>query len=85
MNTFPVWVRSLGGASRVTVEGAANTRWLLERLRRATNVNGPVTMLHDKISSICSFQMAYDASTSRSGFEKLLAAIPEVKLMTEPE
>lgn len=85
MNAFRVWLRPLGDVCRVRVDSVANAKWLLNRLSQSAVVNtsGPIGKIDG--TSNCSFEVPCDSTLSRSKFEKLLAAIPEVKLMTGPE
>ncbi len=84
MNTFRVWVRPLGSACRVRVDGIKNTGWLLDRLAQAFvfKTNEPVN--ENEASSCYTFRVAYSSQISRRGFERLLGAIPEVNLMLDP-
>jgi len=84
MNTFRVWIRPLGTVCRVRVEGVENTEWLLDRLSESFvfKTSEPLTDVNG--TSHRTFRVAYRPQMSRPRFEKLLAAIPEVKLMTDP-
>ena len=84
MNAFRVWVRPLGSNCRVRVDGIRNAQWLLNRLGHSFVFKTADPMNEEKGSSCCSFRVPYDFQTSRRGLDGLLAAIPEVKLMTEP-
>jgi hypothetical protein len=84
MNTFRVWIRPLGTVCRVRVEGVGNTEWLLDRLSESFvfKTSEPLTDVNG--TSQRTFRVAYRPQMSRRTFEKLLAAIPEVSLMTDP-
>lgn len=84
MNAFCVWIRPLESNCRVRVDGIRNAQWLLNRLGRAFVFKTADPLNEEAGSSCCTFRVAYDFQTSRRGIEKLLAAIPEVKLMTTP-
>jgi hypothetical protein len=84
MTTFRVWTRSLGSASRVRVEGGENATWLLGRLSQSFVFKSSESIRPEGDNLSCTFQVPYGSQTSRSTFEKLLAAIPEVTLMTDP-
>lgn len=84
MNAFRVWIRPLGGNCRVRVDGVGNAEWLLDRLGHSFVFKTADPMNEEDGSSCCAFRVAYDVQTSRRGFERLLAAIPEVTLMTDP-
>jgi hypothetical protein len=85
MNVFHVWIRSLGNSSRVRVEGNDNAQWLVGRLSRSFVFKSSQPMHQETSTLFYSFEVPYTSQTSRSTFEKLLATIPEVTLMTEPE
>lgn len=82
MNTFRVWLRPFGDALSVRVDGSRNALWLLDRIGRSFAFKTAAPIYEDEESSCCTFQLAYNSQMSRRGFEKLLAAIPEVNLMS---
>ncbi len=84
MNAFQVWLRPLGAVCRVRVDGIENTNWLLDRLRQSRASISEASDEKEALSGCC-LEVHYNRGLSRSRFEKLLAAIPEVGLMTEPE
>jgi hypothetical protein len=84
MNTFRVWIRPLGTVCRVRVEGTGNTEWLLDRLSESFVFKTSEPLNDVNGTSHHTFRVAYRPQMSRRAFEKLLAAIPEVKLMTDP-
>ena len=84
MNAFRVWLRPLGSACRVRVDGISNAEWLLDRLGHSFVFKTADPMNEEEGSSCCTFGLAYNSQMSRRGFERLLAAIPEVNLMTDP-
>jgi len=84
MKSFQVWIRPLSSACRVCVDGIRNAQWLLNRLSDffVFKTSEPVD---DNLATACSsFQVQYNSQMSGSKFAKLLAAIPEVNLMSEP-
>lgn len=85
MSKFRVWVRALGPGCRLRVDGLANAWWLLRRLSPLGQpvAGAPKTTVRG--SAIYSLRVAYTGGQTRSGFETLLAAIPEIELMPEPE
>ena len=83
MNAFRVWVRPLGSNCRVRVDGIRNAQWLLNRLGHSFVFKTAQPMNEEDGSACCSFHVAHSSQTSRRGIERLLAAIPEVKLMRE--
>jgi hypothetical protein len=84
MTAFRVWIRSLGNASRVRVEGSDNARWLIGRLSRSFVFKSSLPVREERDSVCCTFEIPYNSQTTRSTFERLLATIPEVTLMAEP-
>ncbi len=84
MTRFRVWLRPLGNTSRVRVEGKDNTGWLLGRLSQSFVFKNSEPVCEEMGSACCTFHVSYGAQVSRLSFEKLLAAIPEVLLMSEP-
>lgn len=85
MKAFRVWVRPLGGVCRVRVDGLPNATWLLDRLGQSFVFKTCEPICCDGGSSCCTFRVSYGPQVSRSSFDRILAAIPEVNLMTEPE
>lgn len=84
MNAFSVWVRPLGGNCRMRVDGIRNAHWLLNRLGHSFVFKAAEPMNEEEGSSCCTFRVAYNSQMSRRGLERLLTAIPEVRLMTDP-
>lgn len=84
MTPFHVWLRPLGGACRVRVDGVENTQWLLHRLGQSFVFKTADPIAEEADSSCCTFRVQYDSQMSRHGLEKLLAAISEITLMTDP-
>jgi len=84
MNIFRVWIRPLGEGCRVKVDGLQNARWLLNRLSQSFVFESSESIIDDQASSCSTFRVPYSPRNPRSKFEKLLAAIPEVKLMLDP-
>ncbi len=83
MNAFPVWLRPLGSNFRLRVDGGRNALWLLNRLGHSFVFKTADPINEEQGSSCCTFRVAYSSKMSRRGLERLLAAIPEVKLMTD--
>ena len=84
MNTFRVWIRPLGNDCRVRVDGMQNARWLLDRLSQSFVFKSSESIIDDEASSCSTFRVPYSSQNPRSRFEKMLAAIPGVKLMLDP-
>jgi hypothetical protein len=85
MSAFRVWVRALGNASRVRVDGSENANWLLRRLSEAFVFKSSEPVCEVNGTSCWTFRVPYTSQMSRSSFERLLAKIPEVNLMSDPE
>ncbi len=84
MNTFRVWIRPLGIACRVRVDGPQNAMWLLSQLDHSLAFNACEPIRDDEASFRSTFQVPYTSQMPHSTIERLLAAIPQVKLMLEP-
>ncbi|MHB1035237.1 MAG: hypothetical protein ACYC35_19290 [Pirellulales bacterium] len=84
MNTFSVWIRPLGGQCKVRVAGIKNARWLLTRLSQSFVFKSSEAIADDVGASCSIFHVPYSSQISRSKLERLLGAIPEVKLMLDP-
>ena len=84
MSLFQVWIRPLGSACRVRVDGIGNARWLLNRLSESFVFKTSEPMHSDTATACSSFQVQYTSQMSGSKLTKLLAAIPEINLMLEP-
>ena len=84
MNPFCVWIRPLGSNCRVRVDGIKNARWLLDRLSRTFVFKSSEPIGEDQSSSCSTFRVPYSSQMCHRTFERLLTAIPEVRLMTDP-
>lgn len=80
MKAFNVWVSSKGEACRVRVEGFKNTLWLLDRLSRFFIFKTSESLHEDANSASVSFSVIHSFRMTQPKFERLLAAIPEVRL-----
>ena len=85
MNAFRVWIRPLGDASQVRVEGNENVDWLLGRLSQSFVFKSSAPVQQEKGTACCTFEVAYGSQTSRSTFERLVSTIPEVTLVAWAE
>jgi hypothetical protein len=83
MKPFRVWLRPLGDFCRVRVEGNENAQWLLIQLSTSFVFKTFDPFVEDGNAAFCTFEVPYNPPLSRSGFKSILAAIPEVRLMTE--
>jgi hypothetical protein len=84
MNTFRVWTRPTGTTCIVRVDGIKNANWLLNCLSQSFIFKTAEPIDNDAGSSCATFRVLYDSRRARSRLEKLLAAIPQVELMTDP-
>lgn len=84
MNAFRVWIRPLGYICRVRVDGMKSTEWLLHRLSQSFVFKTSEPLSNDEGSSCYSFRVMYGPQMTRRRFERLLGAIPEVSLMSDP-
>lgn len=88
MNTVEitrVWVRSLGNACRVRVEGVHNAEWLVDRLARTSALEGLDSVDLQPHGSICTFEIPNSIARTLASLETELAQMPGVELMLEPE
>ncbi len=84
MSDFRVWIRPLGSACRMRVEGRKNAEWLLSRLCQYSIVPTFEPIRDEDGSSCCTFNVVSASPQSCPTFDILLASIPEVKLMWDP-
>jgi hypothetical protein len=84
MRSFRVWIRPNGDFCHVRVDGKQNAKRLLDCLSQAFVFKTFEPMTEDEGSSCCNFLVPYNPPLSRSSFVKLLTAIPDVQLMSEP-
>jgi hypothetical protein len=80
MNPFRVWLRPGDRACQVRVDGIENTKWLLHRLSQFFVFKTSEPVNEGEGSSCCTFRVSESSQISRHRFERLLGAIPEVKL-----
>ena len=80
MDTFRVWIHPMDGNCQVRVDGIENTKWLIHRLGQFFVFKTAEPVKEDGGSSCCTFRVADGSLISRYNFERLLRAIPEVKL-----
>jgi hypothetical protein len=83
MRSFRVWIRPTGDFCQVRVDGRDNAKRLLNCLSQSF-VFKTFDPMREEEGAFCSFLVPYNPPLSRSSFAKLLAAIPEVRLMYEP-
>ena len=80
MRAFPVWVHSNGIVCQVRVEGFKNVHWLLERLSRVFIFKTSEAVHEGWGSSSFTFSVIHSFQMTQPKFERLLRAIPEVRL-----
>lgn len=80
MDTFRVWVQPLDYEYRVSVEGAATAVWLINELSRAFIFKSPLPTKNDRRSSLHSFQVPFNSLLPIPAFQKILSAMPCVRL-----
>jgi len=83
MRSFSVWIRPDGDFCQVRVNGKENAKRLLNCLSESFVFKTFDPMTEDE-GAFCRFLVPYNPPLSRSSFVKLLAAMPEVRLMSEP-
>ena len=84
MNTFRVWIRPLYNVCRVRVDGIKNAMWLLTRLSQSFAFKNSEPIEDDEGASCSTFHVPYNSQMSHFQFERLLAGIPQVQLMSDP-
>jgi hypothetical protein len=84
MRAFRVWIRADGDFCHVRVDGKHNAQRLLVCLSQAFVFKTFDPMTEEYGSSFCDFLVPYNPPLSRSSFVKLLTAMPDVRLMSEP-
>lgn len=81
MDCFRVWVQPRDYEFLVCVDGMQNAQWLIEQLGRSFVFRSAQPIYREESSSLCSFQVPCHAQLPLAKFKKLLAAIPQVKLL----
>jgi hypothetical protein len=84
MRSFRVWIRPDGDFCHVRVDGKDNAQRLLTCLSQAFVFRTFDPMTQEDGSPFCHFLVPYNPPLSRSSFIKMLTAIPDVRLMSEP-
>lgn len=82
MRSLRVWVRRNGDFCHVRVDRSQDARRLLDFLSQSFVFKTFDPMREEE--SFCSFLVPYNPPLSHALFVKLLTAIPEVRLMSEP-
>jgi hypothetical protein len=84
MRSFRVWIRPDGDFCHVRVDGKDNAQRLLTCLSQAFVFRTFDPMTQEDGSPFCRFLVPYNPPLSRSSFIKMLTAIPDVRLMSDP-
>jgi len=84
MNTFRVWIRPLYDVCRLRVDGIKNAMWLLARLSQSFVFKSSEPIEDGEGASCSTFHVPYHSRMSHFQFERLLAGIPQVQLMSDP-
>lgn len=84
MDAFRVWMRPMLGATSITVEGLDNARWLVTRLSNAFVFKSSEPIREEAGTRHSVFHVLQSSQTSTLTVQRLLAAIPEVRLVLVP-
>jgi hypothetical protein len=82
MDTFRVWVRPSDYEFLVCVDGMENAHWLIDQLGRSFVFRSAQPIYQEQSSTLCSFQVPCNAQLPFSKFKKMLAAMPQVTLLS---
>jgi hypothetical protein len=85
MKAFNVWISRMDGASRLRVDGLNNTNWLLCRLSDYFVFKTSEPLSDVANSPDYTFRVAHNSQMTGRQFEKLLAGIPEARVIVEPQ
>ena len=83
MSRFKVWLRPVGQATRVQVEGRQNSDWLRARLLRRGFTCSPCESSPG--TDRFAFRAGYAAEAEQPAVHELLAGLSDVALMHSPE
>lgn len=81
MHIFRVWVQPQQDQCRIRVEGAANTKWLLQRLSQSFVFRSFEPMGAGDADDIFTFQVPCNPPMTPKALQRLLLGMPEVQLM----
>jgi hypothetical protein len=85
MNRFRVWICPSEDFCDIRVDGISNAHWLLNRLGREFVFKTFESIREEAGTCRCLFQVPYKRSVSPAKLEQLLASIPPVQLIIEPQ
>jgi hypothetical protein len=83
MDKVPVWIRPLANVCLVRVEGVNKVDWLLKLLSQSFVFKTSDPVIEDEGSLCSTFRLAYSSGTPRRQLERLLASIPEIRLIRD--
>jgi hypothetical protein len=83
MQEFNVWVTRIDGATRVRVAGLTNTEWLLRRLSDFFVFKCSEGTREAPNAPEFTFRVPHNGQLSASGLERVLAGIPEIRVIVE--
>ena len=81
MKSFCVWIQPLANTYKVRVLGIKNAQWLLPTASVSPSCSGQRSGERKRAFPCCTFSVPYRSKTRPSRLEKLLASVPEVRLM----
>lgn len=84
MKRFHVWLRPLGAACRLRVEGKENAIWLRFQLSKSMGSTSVEMICQEDVAGNCTLMVHQNANTTRRKLEELLDSIPELVLMGQP-
>jgi len=87
MSHFKVWVRPLGNACKICVEGRDNAESLRERLQQeGTNCTAPEPRTETDAAQtpLWVFRAQYTPTITESQLPLFLESLPDIELMLEP-
>jgi hypothetical protein len=82
MQRFRIWLRPLGDACKVRVDGSANAEWLRRWMEKNGFQLSPSLPVAGTAQVV--FQAAFPPQVSQAAVERNLRSMPEVELMHDP-
>lgn len=84
MRPFRVWLRPLGEACRIRVEGRDNAVWLRERVMTSLNVECQESTGGQDSHDVGTLVVRCELPGTQIELDRLLARIPELEVMCQP-
>lgn len=82
MTTFQVWLRAVGGSTKIQVDGKLNVAWLRDRLReRGLICTDPLSI---QGTNRYIFRIDDTPEMDRAAVQEFVEHLPEVELMHAP-